>query len=102
MATLRVEGGELEGSAVVRQSIRRPAEAAEEVGARDVQQVVLPEVRVEVEGVEEGEARIRALRERDRDRAVEVDDRCRRHPAEVLVESHDAGEVGGGGGRGEG
>ncbi len=74
-AALGVGGGELEGSAVVGQSIRWPAEAAEEVGARGVQQVVLPQLRVEVEGVEQGEARIWALGERDRDRAVEVDDR---------------------------
>lgn len=74
-AALRVGRGELEGSALVRRSIRWPAEAAEEVGALGVQQVVLAQVRVEVEGVEEGEARIRGLGVGDRDRVIEVESR---------------------------
>lgn len=70
---LGVGGGNVERSAVVRESIRRAAGAAEQVGAGGVQEVALPQVRVEVEGVEEGEASIRAIGEGDGDRSVEVD-----------------------------
>jgi len=55
------EGAELERSAVVRQSIRGAAEATEQVGAGGLQEVVVPQAGVEVEGVEEGEASVRAL-----------------------------------------
>ena len=74
VAALGAGGGELEGSAVVRQGIRGAACAAEQVCAGGVQDVVLPQVRVEGEGVEEGEASIRALGKGHGDRSVEVDD----------------------------
>lgn len=77
----------------MRHSTRRTASAAEQVGAGGVQEVALPQLRVEVEDVEEGEASIRALGEGHGDRSVEVDDGRRRHPAEVGVEGGDAGEV---------
>jgi len=59
-----------------------------------VQEVVFPQLRAEVESVEEGEASIRALGKGDRDRSVEIDDGRRSHPSEVGVEGGDAGEVG--------
>jgi len=48
--------------------------------------VGLPQLRVEVEGVEEGEASIRALGKGRDDSSVEFDDGCRGHPAEVGAE----------------
>lgn len=54
-------------------------------------------MRVEVEGVDECEASIWALRKGHGDRAVEVDDGRRGHLAEVGVEGGDAGKVGVGG-----
>ncbi len=58
-----------------------------------MEEVVLPQLRVEVEGVEEGEASIRALGKGHGDRSVEVDDGRRGHLAEVGVEGGDVGEV---------
>ena len=98
-AALGVGGGKLEGAAVVRESIRWPAEAAEQVGAGGVQEVILPQLRVEGEGVEEGEASIRTLGKGHGYRSVEIDDGRRGHLAEVGVEGGDAGEVGRLGGR---
>lgn len=92
-AALRVGGGELEGPPVVRESIRWAAGAAEQVGAGGVREVVLPQLRVEVEGVEEGEASIRALGKGHGDRSVEVDDGRRGDLAEVGVEGDGAGGV---------
>jgi len=48
-APLGVGGRDLEGPPIVRQSIRRAAEAAQQVGAGGVQEVVLPQLRVEVD-----------------------------------------------------
>ena len=101
-AALGVGGGELEGPPMVRQGILGAARAAQQVGAGGVQQVVLPQVRVEVEGVDEGEASIRALGKGHGDRAVEVDNGRRSDLAEVGVEGGDAGKVGVGGGGGRG
>lgn len=66
---------------------------AEQVCAGGAQEVVLPQVRVEVEGVDEGEASIRALGKGHADLSVEVDDRRRGHLAEVGVEGGGTGEV---------
>jgi hypothetical protein len=56
-----------------------------------VQEVVLAQLRVEGEGVEEGEASIRTLRKCHGDRSVEVEYWRRSHPAGVGVEGRDAG-----------
>lgn len=58
-----------------------------------MQEVVLSQLRVEVEGVDECEASMRALGKGHGDRSVEVDDGRRGHLAEVGVEGGDAGEV---------
>jgi hypothetical protein len=92
-AALGVGGGELGGLPTVWQSIRGAARAAEQVGASGVEEVVLLQLRVEVEGVEEGEASIRTLGILHGDRSVEVDDGRRGHLAEAGVEGGDTGEV---------
>jgi hypothetical protein len=67
-----------------------------------VRQVALPQLRVEVESVEEGQTRPRTLGGSGHYRAVEVDDRRRSQLAEVGVEGGDAGEVRSRGRRGGG
>ncbi|MER3388558.1 MAG: hypothetical protein RJQ01_00865 [Microcella sp.] len=74
----------------MRESIRRPNKPAQQVGASGVLEATLPQGRVEVEGVDEGEASIRALGKGHGDRSVEVDDGRRGLPTEAGVEGGDA------------
>ena len=83
---LRLVAGELIGAAVGERRLRPAVEPAEQVGPRRVEEVVVVEQAAVRDPVDKLEATRRAIDHRDRDGAIERDDRGRSHRLERVVE----------------
>ena len=94
VAAFRVVGGQRERVAVRVGGFGTPVETTKEIGACRRQQVVSGEHARVVERVHEPQPGLRSVGHPDRDRAIELDDRRRDHPRELLVERGDLHPVG--------
>src|SRR6266498_1329364 len=88
-------GGQGQGAAVGGGRLGDAAEAAQQVGAGGVEEVVAVQRAGGGELLDPGEALLRAVGHGDRDRAVQLHDGRGGHAAQGVVERQDAGPVGG-------